>query len=157
MFKINIPKEITVKNSIYRRYSFEHKLFFLTVFFQVVSVVISKSEDSTTAIVSNKGSDDKIEEWIDSFQHDKKDTITEVLNKRKTNFRYSYLTYLKLLSELNDRTELSEENDDEAESEEIIFPPSHSLTQTDREYFNIVRTEDGQSSFTRERDIGGRH
>ena len=95
------------------------------MFFQVVSVVISKSEDLTSAIVSNKGRDDKIEEWIDSFQHDKKDTITEVLNKRKTEFRYSYLTYLKLLSELNDRTKVSEENADEAESEEIIRPICH--------------------------------
>ena len=75
----------------------------------------------------------------------------------RLDFRYTYLTYLKLLSELNDRTEQSEENDDEAESEEIIFPPSHSLTQTDREYFNIVRTEDGQSSYTRESDMGDRH
>ena len=42
----------------------------------------------------------------------------------------------------------------EEESEDIIFPPSHSLTQTDREYFNIVRTEDGQSQFAREQDRG---
>ena len=38
------------------------------------------------------------------------------------------------------------------EREDIIFPPSHSLSQTDREYFNIVRTEDGQSQFAREQD-----
>ena len=43
---------------------------------------MSKSKDLTRAIVSNNGSEDKIEEWIDSFQHDTKDTITEVLNKR---------------------------------------------------------------------------
>ena len=42
----------------------------------------------------------------------------------------------------------------EEDSEDIIFPPSHSLTQTDREYFNIVRTEDGQSQFAREQDRG---
>ena len=113
---------------------------------------MSENEVGSGANASNNGSDDKIEDWIDSFQHDGNGTVTEV---RKSVFRYSYLTYLKLLSELNDRTELSEENDDEAESEEIIFPPSHSLTQTDREYFNIVRTEDGRSSFTREKDKKG--
>ena len=35
---------------------------------------------------------------------------------------------------------------------DIVYPPSHSLSQTDREYFNIVKTEDGHSNFKRERD-----
>ena len=35
-----------------------------------------------------------------------------------------------------------------------LSPPSHSLTQTDREYYNIVRTEDGQSGFVRGQDRG---
>ena len=72
--------------------------------------------------------------------------MTEV---RKFEFRFSYLT---CLGGVTDKTELSDENDDEAESAEIIFPPSHSLT--DREYFNIGRTEDGQSRFHREQDEG---
>ena len=33
-------------------------------------------------------------------------------------------------------------------------PPSHSLTQTDREYYNIIRTEDGQSGFLRGHYLG---
>ena len=61
---------------------------------------------------------------------------------------------MKLLSELDLRTKSSEEKMKEEESEDIIFPPSHSLTQTDREYFNIVRTEDGQSQFARQQDRG---
>ena len=35
---------------------------------------------------------------------------------------------------------------------DISYPPSHSLTQTDREYFNIIKTEDGHSNFKREKD-----
>ena len=56
------------------------------------------------------------------------------------------------------RTKLYEEKEvvgeKKKEGDDIIFPPSHSLTQTDREYFNIVRTEDGQSQFAREQDRG---
>jgi hypothetical protein len=78
-----------------------------------------------------------------------------MVKESKSQFRYSYLTYLKLLSELDLRTKSSEEKmKEEEESEDIIFPPFHSLTQTDREYFNIVRTEDGQSLFARQQDIG---
>ena len=29
----------------------------------------------------------------------------------------------------------------------FVAPPSHSLTETDREYYNIVRTEDGLSQY----------
>lgn len=36
--------------------------------------------------------------------------------------------------------------------ENIVYPPSHSLSQTDREYFNIVKTEDGHSNFKRDKD-----
>ena len=38
---------------------------------------------------------------------------------------------------------------------ELVYPPSHALTQTDREYFNLVRTEDGHSGYLRQRG-GGR-
>ena len=38
---------------------------------------------------------------------------------------------------------------------ELVYPPSHALTQTDRQYFNLVRTEDGHSGFLRQRG-GGR-
>ena len=122
---------------------------------QVVPCVISKIATKNGNNISKSESDYEIEDWIDSFQNDENYTNIAELKNRQSEFRYSYLTYLKLLSELNAKTELSEENDDEAESEEIIFPPSHSLTQTDREYFNIVRTEDGRSSFTREKDKKG--
>ena len=33
-----------------------------------------------------------------------------------------------------------------------LFPPSHSLTQTDRDYYNIIKTEDGLSKFFRLKD-----
>ena len=29
----------------------------------------------------------------------------------------------------------------------MVEPPSNSLTQTDRDYYNMVRTEDGKSGF----------
>ena len=118
---------------------------------QVVPCVISKIATKNGNNISKSESDFEIEDWIDSFQHDKIYTNIAELKKRQSEFRYSYLTYLKLMSELNEKTKLSEENADEAEIEEIIFPPSHSLTQTD-----IVRTEDGRSRFHREQD-GGRH
>ena len=100
--------------------------------------------------MTEDGTDDKIEDWIDTFQHDENKTQEEVETRKNTKFRYSFLTYLKLLSELHTKTALSEEEG----REDILFPPSHSLTQTDREYFNIVRTEDGQSMFAREQDRG---
>ena len=39
-------------------------------------------------------------------------------------------------------------------SADLLPPPSHSLTQTDREYYNIIRTEDGTSQYFR-REGGG--
>ena len=35
------------------------------------------------------------------------------------------------------------------EQEEILSPPSNSMTETDREYFSLVKTEDGSSMFYR--------
>ena len=119
-----------------------------------MSVIRAEVGDRGEPNISNTGSVDKIEEWINSFQHEENDTKTQVVKYRKSQFRYSYLTYLKLLSELDLRTKSSKEKMKEEESEDIIFPPSHSLTQTDREYFNIVRTEDGQSQFARQQDRG---
>ena len=125
----------------------------LNVHLQAVSVIRAKVVDRGEPNISNIGSIDKIEDWINSFQHEENDTKTQVVKKIKPRFRVSYLTYLKLLSELDLRTKSSEEKmKEEEESEDIIFPPSHSLTQTDREYFNIVRTEDGQSQFARQQD-----
>ena len=96
-------------------------------------------------------SDEKIKLWIDSFQHNVNETKADPDTKSKSTFRYSYLTYLKLLRELNSKTSLSEKVGG-VEETEILYPSSHSLTQTDREYFNIVRTEDGQSMFARQQD-----
>ena len=95
--------------------------------------------------------DDKIKLWIDSFQPDDNETKSVPDIRSKSTFRYSYLTYLKLLMELNSKTSLVEKVGGVGGTE-VIFPSSHSLTQTDREYFNIVRTEDGQSKFSREQD-----
>ena len=109
-----------------------------------------KNKDSD---ISNSGNGDKIEDWIDSFQSSENDSKDSDLEKsRKSQFRDSYLTYLKLLSQLKMKTKLHEEEKHVSGREDIIFPPSHSLSQTDREYFNIVRTEDGQSQFAREQD-----
>ena len=120
-----------------------------------MSVIRAEVGDRGEPNISNTGSVDKIEDWINSFQHEENDTKTQVVKYRKSQFRYSYLTYLKLLSELDLRTKSSEEMMEVEEgSEDIIFPPSHSLTQTDREYFNIVKTEDGQSQFARQQDSG---
>ena len=96
-------------------------------------------------------SDEKIKLWIDSFQHNVNESKADPDPKSKSTFRYSYLTYLKLLRELNSKTSLSEKVGG-VEETEILYPSSHSLTQTDREYFNIVRTEDGQSMFARQQD-----
>ena len=113
----------------------------LNVHLQVLSVTRAEGVDRGEPNISNNGSVDKIEDWINSFQHEENDTKTQVLKKRKSQFRYSYLTYLKLLSELDLRTKSSEEKMKvEEDSEDIIFPPSHSLTQTDREYYNMLRS-----------------
>ena len=47
------------------------------------------------------------------------------------------------------KNEGEEKKKDEEEEEEggLLEPPSNSLTQTDRDYFNMVRTEDGKSGF----------
>ena len=36
----------------------------------------------------------------------------------------------------------------------LLPPPSHSLTQTDREYYNMIRTEDGTSQYFRRAAAG---
>ena len=114
-------------------------LLIINVHFQVLSVIRAEVVDRGEPNISNTGSVEKIEDWINSFQHEENDTKTQVVKYRKSQFRYSYLTYLKLLSELDLRTKSSEEKMKvEEDSEDIIFPLSHSLTQTDREYFNIV-------------------
>ena len=116
------------------------------------SLVTSKHQLGAESNISENMSDDKIRDWIASFQHDENNTRVEIVNQKKPKFRHSYLTYLKLLRELSTKTDLSEKVVGMVGEGEIIFPSSHSLTQTDREYFNIVRTEDGQSMFAREQD-----
>ena len=116
------------------------------------SLVTSKHQLGAESNISENMSDDKIRDWIASFQHDENNTRVEIVNQKKPKFRHSYLTYLKLLRELSTKTALSEKVVGMVGEGEIIFPSSHSLTQTDREYFNIVRTEDGQSMFAREQD-----
>ena len=116
------------------------------------SLVTSKHQLGAESNISENISDDKIRDWIASFQHDENNTRVEIVNQKKPKFRHSYLTYLKLLRELSTKTALSEKVVGMVGEGEIIFPSSHSLTQTDREYFNIVRTEDGQSMFAREQD-----
>ena len=116
------------------------------------SLVTSKHQLGAESNISENMSDDKIRDWIASFQHDENNTRVEIVNHKKPKFRHSYLTYLKLLRELSTKTALSEKVVGMVGEGEIIFPSSHSLTQTDREYFNIVRTEDGQSMFAREQD-----
>ena len=72
-------------------------------------------------------------------------------------FRRSYLTYLKLLVDLYKATELggnikkeTDEDDDAKDVDNVLVAPSsHSLTQTDREYFNTVTSEDGKHTFVK--------
>ena len=120
-------------------------------YFQVFSPLIFGYSGITENNMFENVSGDKIKLWIDSFQHNVNETKADPDTKSKSTFRYSYLTYLKLLRELNSKTSLSEKVGG-VEETEILYPSSHSLTQTDREYFNIVRTEDGQSMFARQQD-----
>ena len=115
------------------------------------SVVSSKHLHTAQNYKSEYMNNYETEDWK-VFEHrennDNNDTKKEVIKQKK----YPYLTYLKLLRDLSAKTALSEEVGGMVGEGEIIFPSSHSLTQTDREYFNIVRTEDGQSMFAREQD-----
>ena len=63
-----------------------------------------------------------------------------------TNFN---LTQLENQGKKNVEKEEEEEKKEEEEKEEggMLEPSSNSLTQTDRDYFNMVRTEDGKSGF----------
>ena len=45
----------------------------------------------------------------------------------------------------------------EYEGEKFILPSSNAVTQTDREYFNIVKTEDGRSNFVRDTKVNISH
>ena len=53
------------------------------------------------------------------------------------------------LTQLENQGKKNEEREEEEEKEEggMLEPSSNSLTQTDRDYFNMVRTEDGKSGF----------
>ena len=53
------------------------------------------------------------------------------------------------LTQLENQKNEGEKKKEEKKEEErgLLEPPSNSLTQTDRDYFNMVRTEDGKSGF----------
>ena len=54
------------------------------------------------------------------------------------------------LTQLENQKNEGEKKKKKEEKEEergLLEPPSNSLTQTDRDYFNMVRTEDGKSGF----------
>ena len=53
------------------------------------------------------------------------------------------------LTQLENQGKKNEGKEEEKEKEEggMLEPSSNSLTQTDRDYFNMVRTEDGKSGF----------
>ena len=65
-------------------------------------------------------------------------------DRKELIIRHSYLTYLKLLTKLP-----SLEEHKPQENDNLVYPLSHSLTQTDREYFNYIMTEDGHSNFVK--------
>ena len=51
------------------------------------------------------------------------------------------------LTHLKSQGERMEEKKKVKEVKGVVEPPSNSLTQTDRDYYNMVRTEDGKSGF----------
>ena len=58
------------------------------------------------------------------------------------------LTHLENQGKKNEVKKKKEEEEEEEEGgRRLLEPPSNSLTQTDRDYFNMVRTEDGKSGF----------
>ena len=57
------------------------------------------------------------------------------------------LTHLENQGKKNEVKKKKEEEEEEEGGRGLLDPPSNSLTQTDRDYFNMVRTEDGKSGF----------
>ena len=55
-----------------------------------------------------------------------------------------------LLSHLKQPSFYSSEDILTQSSDDILLPPSNSLTETDREYYNMIRTEDGSSQYFRD-------
>ena len=56
------------------------------------------------------------------------------------------LTHLENQGKKNEVKKKKKEEEEEG-GRGLLDPPSNSLTQTDRDYFNMVRTEDGKSGF----------
>ena len=91
---------------------------------------------------------ENVSNFFNCFQSAKS---TDAINKENEGndreepiIRHSYLTYLKLLTKLP-----SLEEHKPQENDNLVYPLSHSLTQTDREYFNSIMTEDGHSNFVK--------
>jgi len=66
-----------------------------------------------------------------------------------TNLNLTQLENQGKKNEGEEKKKEDEKKEEEKEEEEggLLEPPSNSLTQTDRDYFNMVRTEDGKSGF----------
>ena len=65
-----------------------------------------------------------------------------------TNFNLTQLENQGKKNEGEEKKKKEEEGEEKKKMEGgFLEPPSNSLTQTDRDYFNMVRTEDGKSGF----------